>query len=150
MYIMGLVQSSYYRGTKILQQTFEERKLKSEQGEDVIKHMIKLCNDYMQHFKANMVPYNALMTVINSLIDSSTPTFAVWAATKRISVFASSKTMLERPHLLFLSFQTRQQSNLSVTKLTTNTSPYWNQVSGSLLPLQKTKKPFPLPSSLRS
>ena len=86
MFVMGLVQSSSYRGTKILQRTFEERKLKSEPGEDVIKHTIKLRDDYMRLYNANMVPYDALMTVIDSLIDSSTPTFAVWAATKRIAV----------------------------------------------------------------
>ena len=33
-----------------------------------------------------MVPYNAFMTVINSYIDSLTPFFAIWAATKRITV----------------------------------------------------------------
>ena len=86
MYVMGLVQSSSYRGTKILQRTFEERKLKDEQGEDVIKHTIKLRDDYMRLFNANMVPYDVLMTVVDSLVDSSTPTFSVWAATKRIAV----------------------------------------------------------------
>ena len=86
MYVMGLVQSSSYRGTKMLQRTFEERKLKSEQGENVIKHTIKLRDDYMRLSNANMIPYDSLMTVIDSLIDSSTPTFSVWAATKRITV----------------------------------------------------------------
>ena len=86
MYVMGLVQSSSYRGTKILQKTFEERKVKNEPGENVIHHTIKLRDDYMRLYNANMVPYDALMTVIDSLIDSSTLTFAVWAATKRISV----------------------------------------------------------------
>jgi hypothetical protein len=37
-------------------------------------------------YNANMIAYNAFMTVIDSLIDSSTPTFAVWVATKQISV----------------------------------------------------------------
>ena len=86
MYVMGLVQSSSYRGTKILQKTFEERKIKNEPGENVIKHTIKLRDDYMRLYNANMVPYDALMTIVDSLIDSSTPTFAVWAATKRIAV----------------------------------------------------------------
>ena len=86
MYVVGLVQSSSYRRTKILQQTIKKRKLKSEQGKDVMKHTIKLCSDYMRLYKANMVPYNALMTVIDSHIDLSTPTFAVWAATKQIAV----------------------------------------------------------------
>ena len=83
---MGLVQSSSYRGTKILQRTFEEKKLKGEQGENVIKHTIKLCDNYMRLSNANMVPYDSLMTVIDSLIDSLTPTFSVWAATKRITI----------------------------------------------------------------
>ena len=86
IFVMGLVQSLSYRGTKLVQHTFEERKLKSEQGENVITHTIKLCNYYMQLSNANMIPYNSLMTVINSLIDSSTPNFSVWAATKRITV----------------------------------------------------------------
>lgn len=86
MFVMGLVQSSSYRGTKLLQKTFEDRKLKLEAGENVIKHTIHLRNDYMRLFNANMVPHDALMTVIDSLIDSSTPTFSVWAATKRISI----------------------------------------------------------------
>ena len=87
---MGLVQSSSYRDTKILQKTckerFEERKIKSEPGENVIHHTIKLHDDYMHLFNVNMVPYNALMAVIDSLINSSTSTFAVWAATKSIII----------------------------------------------------------------
>jgi Zinc knuckle len=86
MYVMNLVQSSSYRGTKLLQKTFEDRKLKSEPGENVIKHTIKLRNDYMRLFNANMVPYDALMTVVDSLVCSSTPAFDVWAATKRIAI----------------------------------------------------------------
>ena len=39
----------------------------------------------MQLYNANMIPYGSLMTVINSHIDSLTPTFSVWAATKRIT-----------------------------------------------------------------
>ena len=86
IYVMGLVQSSSYRGTKILQKTFEERKIKNEPGKNVIKHTIKLLDKYMCLYNANMVPYNALMTIVNSLIHSSTPTIAVWAATKKIAV----------------------------------------------------------------
>ena len=33
-----------------------------------------------------MVPHDALMTFIDSLINLLTPTFAVWAATKQITV----------------------------------------------------------------
>jgi Zinc knuckle len=86
MYVMGLVQSSSYRGTKLLQKAFEERKLKTEPGENVTKHTIKLRDDYVRLRNANMVPHDALMTIVDSLVDSSTSTFAVWAATKRIEV----------------------------------------------------------------
>ena len=37
-------------------------------------------------YNTNMVPYNVLITVIDSLINSLIPTFAVWAATKCITV----------------------------------------------------------------
>jgi Zinc knuckle len=86
MYVMGLVQSSSYRSTKLLQKAFEERKLKTEPGENVTKHTIKLRDDYVRLRNANMVPHDALMTIIDSLVDCSTSTFAVWAATKRIEV----------------------------------------------------------------
>ena len=86
MYVMGLVQSSSYRGIKLLQRTFEERKLKSENGENVIKHTIKLREDYRKLFNSNMVPHDSLMTTIDSLVDCSTSTFAVWASTKQIAI----------------------------------------------------------------
>ena len=91
MYVVGLVQSSSYRRTKMLQQTIKKRKFKSEQGKDVMKHTIKLCSDFMRLYKANMVPYNALMTVIDSHIDLFTPTLVAWAATKQIAVSCFSK-----------------------------------------------------------
>ena len=50
--IMGLIQSSSYRSTKILQKTFRERKIKTEPGEIEIHHTIKLCNDYMRLYSA--------------------------------------------------------------------------------------------------
>ena len=86
MFVMGLVQSSSYRGTKLLQKAFEEQRLKLEPGENVIKHTIKLRDDYVRLRNANMVPYDALMTVVDSLSNSTTSIFAVWAATKRIEV----------------------------------------------------------------
>lgn len=75
MYVMVLAQPTSYRGTKILQRTIEQRQPKSEPGKNVIKHTIKCHNNYMHLYNANMVPYDALMTVINSLINSSTPIF---------------------------------------------------------------------------
>ena len=81
-----MCSSDLYRGTKLLQKTFEDRKLKSEPGKNVIKHTIKLHDCYMRLFNANMVPYDALMTVVDSLVCSSTPAFDVWAATKRIAI----------------------------------------------------------------
>ena len=50
------------------------------------KHTIKLPDDYVHQRNANMIPYNALMTVVDSLSDSTTSIFAMLAATKRIKV----------------------------------------------------------------
>jgi hypothetical protein len=86
MYVMGLVQSGSYRGLKVLQSIFEERRLKNEPGENVTKHTLKLRNDYARLRNANMVPHDALMTVVDSFIDCTTNAFAIWAATKRIAV----------------------------------------------------------------
>jgi hypothetical protein len=82
MSLMSIVQFSSYRGTKLLQRQFEECKRKNKTGENVLKYSIKLQDDHMRLFNANMIPHDVLMTIIDSLINSSTPSFAIWAATQ--------------------------------------------------------------------
>ena len=77
MHIMSLVHSSSCRGTNLLQKTFEARKLKNEPGKNVIKDTIKICNHYICLFNTNMVPYDPLMTFVDSLVWPSTPAFNV-------------------------------------------------------------------------
>jgi hypothetical protein len=86
MYLMGMLVSSTSRGFKILKSTFEGRKLKSEPGENVAKHTIKVRNDFRRLSNANVPMEDSLLTVVDNMVECATQPFNVWASTKRIEV----------------------------------------------------------------
>jgi hypothetical protein len=86
MYLMGMLVSSTSRGFKVLKATFEGRKLKSEPGENVAKHTIKVRNDYRRLSNANVPMEDSLLTVVDNMVECSTQPFNVWASTKRIEI----------------------------------------------------------------
>ena len=86
MYLMGILSSSTSRAFKPLRVAFESRKLKSEGGENVARHTIKVRDDFKRLSNAGVEVPDSLLTVIDNMIECSTQPFSVWASTKRIEV----------------------------------------------------------------
>jgi hypothetical protein len=100
MYLMGMLGSSTARGFKVLKATFEGRKLKSEPGENVARHTIKVRNDFRRLSNANVPMDDALLTVIDNMVECTTNSFNIWASTKRIAITAFLKENMGKSALV--------------------------------------------------
>ena len=132
----------YGFGTVLLlkrNQDASKTELKSENGENVMKHTIKHHDGYRNLFNCNMVPHESLMTTFDSLVDYSTSTFTVWASTKWIAISCFWRKMLGRLLLLLLWSMMHQLSRQFAMKPIMNINCYLNLVFGLQLIQRRIK-----------
>ena len=91
MFLMGMLGSTTARGFRTLRAQFEDRKLRSEPGENVRKHTLKVRNDYKRLCNANVPLEDSLLTVIDNMLDSSTSAFNSWSGAKHVEVLKFTK-----------------------------------------------------------